>query len=168
MVGYSRRSLRRPGLASLAPLLALTVAWQPAAAQAAPTAEQRRGRAPTLYTGMWTMHLADPGRGVDQNWLLGLSWAGYYGATFVNSFGDRAFAVGREGPQRNARPLGLDASLGLRMGVVTGYDERFLSIAGKAPVLPLVQVHGGVRRRRTAVELSWTVMVVSVSLGHRF
>jgi hypothetical protein len=43
-----------------------------------------------LYVGMWTLHFRELERGLDNNWALGVAWSGIYGATFINSFGNRA------------------------------------------------------------------------------
>src|ERR1043165_3927302 len=47
----------------------------------------RREHATRLYFGMWTTHLREDVLVLDNNWLIGLSTRGFFGATFLNSFG---------------------------------------------------------------------------------
>jgi hypothetical protein len=121
-----------------------------------------------LYVGMWTMHLKEPSGHIDNNWLLGVSHGPFYLGTFVNSFGRRAYTAGLQ--QTVARTGGprLAASLGLREGVVSGYDGRFGAFAKKSPVLPLIQVFGLVEAGRAGIEVSYTVVIVSVALSYGF
>lgn len=121
-----------------------------------------------LYVGMWTSHLRNLRRGVEANSLLGIAYRGFYGATFINSFGDRAIAAG---VQRTLVPANLDSSpsatLGYRAGFVTGYDERFIAIAGKTPVLPFVQLVGMLQHQRLGVEVAYSGVVASLMLSCR-
>lgn len=116
-----------------------------------------------LHVGMWTTHLNRPRRGLDANWLVALGWRGMYGGTFINSFGDRAFAAGIERPVVRRDEGSLARGLGYRLGVVTGYDERLISLAGKTPLLPAFQVIGDLGVGRTGVEFAWAGKVATMS-----
>lgn len=119
-------------------------------------------RALRIHVGLWTSHLRDLGRGLESNWLLGVGWRGVYGGTFVNSFGQRAFAAGVEKPWVRRDEGRVGRGVGYRLGVVTGYDDRFLGLAGKLPILPMAQVVGDVAVGPSGVELAWSGLVASV------
>src|SRR5262245_22757181 len=55
---------------------------------------ERRQQDRRLYFGMWTTHLKEHVVAFDNNWVIGMSYHGYFGATFINSFGRRAFSGG--------------------------------------------------------------------------
>lgn len=121
-----------------------------------------------LYVGMWTSHLRNVRGGLDNNWLVGVRWRGIFGGTFVNSYGKRAYTAGIQRTMAGATD-GSDApSVGLRLGLVTGYDERFLSLASKSPVIPLAQVVGDVGKGPTRFELAWAGLIASLTPSVRF
>lgn len=128
-----------------------------------PTPPARQTR---IYLGMWTSHLLDPGRGLDANSLVGVAVRGYYGATFVNSYGDRAVALGLQrtlvASRGGARP-----ALGYRAGLVTGYDERFLGVAAKIPAIPFGQLVGSIDLKSAGIELAYAGLVASVIVSWR-
>lgn len=121
-----------------------------------------------VYIGMWTVHFRDPGRGVENNWLLGASWRGFYGATFVNTFGDRAYSAGYQGILVRWNPGAVSLGLGYRVGLITGYDERFMPLAGKTPLIPLVQPRLTLDGKRLGLELSYSGVVASTGFNVRF
>lgn len=121
-----------------------------------------------LYLGLWTLHLRDPGRGLDSNWLLGVAVGKIYAATFINSFGNRAYSAGFQDVVARWNPEILSIGFGYRVGLVTGYDERFIRLAGKTPVLPLVQPLLIVERQRLGVEFSYSGVVASAGFMVRF
>lgn len=130
--------------------------------------DQRERHGPRLYVGMWTTHLKSDIVVLKNNWVAGLSARGYFGATFVNSFGKRAFTGGWQRPITavNRRQAGL--LLGYRLGFVTGYDGRLMRIARKTPVLPLAQPFVSLDISHIGVEVSYTFVVVSVAASYRF
>lgn len=124
--------------------------------------------APRLYLGMWTTHLENDVIVLDNNQLVGFAMRGYFGATFLNSYGGRAFAGGLQRTLVGAEPRPIGASLGLRLGFITGYDERLMPLARKTPVLPLVQPFVTLDVYRVGLEVSYTFVVVSVATSFRF
>ncbi len=161
----------RAGVAVLAIALASGTAACPVAAagavQSEATVEVPPAHRTRVYLGMWSTHLRDLNRGLVSNSLLGVSYRGWFGATFINSFGDRAVTVGM---QRNFsfssdRPVA--TGLGYRAGFITGYDERFFGIGDKLPALPFVQLLGVVDWRNVGVELGYAGIVASVTLNWR-
>lgn len=121
-----------------------------------------------LYVGMVTLHFRDLDRGLDNNWLLGLSWGRIYGATLLNSFGNRSYTAGIQGTMKQWGPSKSAIGVGYRAGLITGYDERFIPLAGKIPVLPLVQPLLRVDGRRLGVELTYSGIIASGALNVRF
>ncbi|MBR9988449.1 MAG: hypothetical protein KFH98_01780 [Gemmatimonadetes bacterium] len=117
-----------------------------------------------FYVGMWTSHVRDPARGLDGNAMVGGSYRGFFGATFVNSYGDRALAAGIQRGITQAN-RSVTTSLGYRVGLVTGYDERFLPIAAHTPLIPFAQIVGGLDHRRFGAELAYAGLTASVLLS---
>jgi hypothetical protein len=133
------------------------------------TRDTNPSRHPTrIYIGMWTMHLKHDVLTLDNNWVVGLTWRGYFGATFLNSFGRRAYTGGIQRTLFRTPPHLLGASLGYRLGFVTGYDGRFMDLARKTPILPLIQPFATVDVHHVGVEVSYTFVVVSVAVSYRF
>jgi hypothetical protein len=132
--------------------------------QVATPAERR------FYVGMWTFHFRDMERGLDNNWVLGMSWGKIYGATFINSFGRRAYSVGLQENVAQWRP-GIvpvsSVSLGYRAGLITGYNERLFRLAGETPVLPFVQPLINLDANRLGLELSYVGVIASAVLTVR-
>ena len=117
------------GMHSLAILLLLFLLAPGASAQdmeSARAAPERVERAKPverrLYVGMWTIHFRDLDRGLDNNWLLGMSWGRMYGATFINSFGKRAYSGGMQQTVARWQPEIASIGAGYRVGLVTGYN----------------------------------------------
>ena len=121
-----------------------------------------------LYFGMWTMHLRHDVWALDNNWAIGLASHGFFGATFVNSFGHRAFTGGIQRTIVSTRPATFGASIGYRLGFVSGYDGRFIPLARKTPVLPLVQPFVSIDVTHVGVEVSYTFVVISVAASYKF
>jgi hypothetical protein len=115
-----------------------------------------------IYVGMWTSHVRDPARGVDANSLLGVAWRGWFGGTFINSYGDRAVSAGLQRNFTRTADKSLTASVGYRAGVVTGYDERFLPLAERTPVMPFAQLIGAIDHRKIGAELAYAGLTASV------
>ena len=65
-------------------------------------------------------------------------------------------------------PRAIDASLGFRLGFITGYDGRLMRLARDTPVLPLVQPFARIDFQHVGVEVSYTFVVMSVGLSYRF
>ncbi|MEO8069889.1 MAG: hypothetical protein ABI652_00680 [Acidobacteriota bacterium] len=138
------------------------------AVSAATPAEPKTHRPGRLYIGMWTTHLKHEVIVLDNNWIIGASWNGFFGATFLNSFGRRAFTGGIERALASGTRGAIGASLGFRLGVVTGYDERFTRLARDIPVLPFAQPFVVIDVEHVGVEVSYTFVVVSLAVSYRF
>ena len=117
---------------------------------------------------MWTAHLREDVIALDNNWAVGMTWHGFFGATFLNSFGRRAFTGGIQRRIVGTGGHPIDASLGYRLGFVTGYDGRFMRFARKTPVLPLIQPFVTIDVRHVGFEVSYTFVVVSAAVSYRF
>jgi hypothetical protein len=128
-----------------------------------------RARQPTrLYFGMWTLHLRDDAVALRNNWAIGVASHGLFGATFVNSFGRRAYSAGLQRTIVSTGPALVGASLGFRLGLVSGYDGRFMRLARDTPVLPLVQPFASIDIAHVGLEVSYTFVIVSVAMSYRF
>jgi hypothetical protein len=140
----------------------------PPAVAASEAESETRSREPTrLYVGMWTLHLKDDAIGLTNNWVVGLAYRGFFGATFMNSFGRRAWTAGYQRTAVSSNHGPLTASLGYRLGAVSGYDGRFMNIARHTPVLPLASAFGNVDVGRVGIEVSYTFVIVSVAVSYR-
>lgn len=122
-----------------------------------------------LYFGMWTTHLNADRLHVDTNNLMvGLTHGPVFAATFVNSFGRRAYAAGFQHALVARGNQNAAATIGIRLGAISGYDERFLSFAKDTPILPMVSVYSLFELKGLGVEASWTMVVASVAFSVRF
>ena len=160
-------SMRLAGIiggAVLCVIPALALAQEPAPV----TAETVTHEPTRLYFGMWTVHLKHDTVALKNNWLIGVAYRRFFGATFMNSFGRRAYAAGYQRTALTSRRGPLTASLGFRLGAISGYDGRFMRIARSTPVLPLMSVFGNVDVGRLGVELSYTIVIVSAAVSYRF
>jgi hypothetical protein len=137
------------------------------AAPLAPPVEPKNDYENRLYLGMWTMHLHEPVLTLRNNWTVGFTTHGYFGATFVNSYGNRAFTGGIQRTIAATAPRAVTASFGIRLGAITGYDGRLMRLARDTPVLPLVQPYARIDVTRFGIEVSYTWVVVSVGLSYR-
>jgi hypothetical protein len=155
-----RRAVRAGAAATL-----LAGLWWPASAMAQ---TPRRAPVTRVYLGMWSTHLNAKKPAIDPNWLVGVSHGKAFAATFINSFGRRAFAAGLQLPVVSGHAGWLGGTLGARLGALTGYDERFWKIAKDTPVLPLIQAFGQVDVGRLGIEADWTWVVASVTFSVRF
>jgi hypothetical protein len=120
-----------------------------------------------VYVGMWSTHLRDLNRGLGANSLIGLAYRGFFGATFVNSYGNRAVSVGLQRSFSAPKDGAVTTALGYRVGIITGYDDRFLGIGDKLPALPFAQLVAGMDIRNVGVELAYAGIVASVTLNWR-
>lgn len=176
MRGPRRRAHRLAGTVICAVLLGMPAAaggqetGGTARVNRAPASEQASissRRDNRLYIGMWTAHLKHDVLALDNNWLVGVAARGYFGATFLNSFGRRGFTGGIQRTIVASEPRPIGGSLGVRLGFITGYDGRLMRLARDTPVLPLIQPYATVDVQRIGIEVSYTFVVVSaaVSIG---
>lgn len=104
--------------------------WLPAVVGTSPTRDR-------VIVGLWAMHPFEPQfPEIDATQGLGGVWGHWFGATFVNSYGERTVALGveRNWFHRGRGRAGL--GVGYRVGLIAGYDERLVEIARHTPVLP--------------------------------
>lgn len=141
---------------------------QPAAADDPPVDQNRRQHERRVYVAMWTTHLKDDVLVLDNNWVVGVTAGGWFGATFHNSFGRRAFAAGLQRLLISSEQPRVTTAIGYRLGAVSGYDGRLMRLARKTPVMPLVQPFVSFDVARVGVEVSYTFVVVSGAVSFRF
>lgn len=126
-----------PGLARAACLVflvAILAPGVPVEAQGVIGHDVGRSRA---IAGIWALHPFEP-QFPEVEWThgWGLVWGQWFGATFINSYDERAFIAGIERSWASTRPGTVEAGVGYRVGLVTGYDERLIAWAKHTPVLP--------------------------------
>lgn len=120
-----------------------------------------------IYLGMWTSHLRNLKGGLERNSLIGVAYRGFFGATFINSYGDRGITAGIQRSLTAPRRRSLRTALGYRVGLVTGYDERLLGIASKVPAVPFVQLVGSIDHSSLGLELAYAGLVASIAVNWR-
>ena len=134
-----------------------------------PVPHETRTHEPTrFYFAMGTVHLKETAIVFHNNWVAGMSGRGFFGATFLNSYGRRAVTGGIQRTIVSTVDQPLTVALSFRLGFVTGYDGRLMRIARKTPVLPLVQPVVTVDVWHIGVEVSYTFVVLSTALSYRF
>lgn len=117
---------------------------------------------------MWTMHFKERPLSLKNNWLVGFSREPYFAGAFVNSFDNVALSAGLQRTLVRTRHRAVEFSFGGRLGIVTGYDGRFMEIARNSPVLPLIQAFSLVDIGHVGIEVSYTFVVASVATSVRF
>jgi hypothetical protein len=93
--------------------------------------------------GLWALHPFEP-QFPEMDWTrgFGVQFSQWFAATFVNSYDGRSFIFGLERYWLRGRRGVIDAGVGYRLGVLTGYDERLIPLAGYVPILPFGGVLG--------------------------
>lgn len=90
-----------------------------------------------LIGGLWAMHPFEPHfPELDGTSGFGGVWGHWFGATFVNSYGERTFILGVERSWLGVHSGPFGVGTGYRVGVITGYDERLMDLARHTPLLP--------------------------------
>ena len=117
---------------------------------------------------MWTLHIHQVNEGLSNDGLVGVMYRGGYAATFITTHGPRGYFLGLERKWVSGERGPLAGMLGFRAGLLYGYDERLGWIAGKVPIIPLLQpvVYG--RLGPVTADLTYTWVVVSLTAGLRF
>lgn len=117
-----------------------------------------------LYAGLWTLHLQRTEDGLSQHHLLAFGWRGMYFGTFVNTHGNRtwALALARSAVAMEGTEAGF--SLGYRIGLMAGYDERLARVAGRWPAIPGAEIVGSMRYRRLGMQGSFAGIVSSFGM----
>ncbi len=139
----------------LVALVALLGAADPASGQsdgeagveaAAAAAEQGRGwtaifgreySRPHVIVGVWALHPFEP-QFPEFDWTQGFGVRSHQwlAAAFVNSYDRVAFMAALERYWWVGDYSAIDIGIGYRVGLLSGYDERLLSLAGRVPALP--------------------------------
>jgi len=112
-----------------------------------------------FYLGMWSTHLTHP-KDINNNWLIGLNIEGFFLGTFINSYDKRSWAAGVERRVwATGKKNGLNASVGYRLGLMTGYEERFTMFFGHSPVILFPEFISNLAYKNVGFQIgySWTV-----------
>jgi hypothetical protein len=150
-------------------LLSALLAGAPQSAPPATDSPPPAHKQTHVYFGLWSTHLNADRLHIDSNnVMVGVTHGPVFATTFVNSFGKRAYAAGFQHAILSGTRGHYAASLGFRLGAISGYDERFLSFAKDTPVLPMLSVYSLFEERHLGVEVSWTMVVASAAVCFRF
>lgn len=126
----------------------------------------------SVYLGMVTFHFNQNSRLNDRwnNDLVGGVYKGIFVGTLINSFNDRAYVIGvSRDVYKQKLNENFDMTLGYRLGLISGYDERMTSIAEYTPVLPFPQAYADFTFKNTAgVEISYIGVVLTAEFYIRF
>ncbi len=125
---------------------------------------------PAIYLGMVTYHF-EPGSRDDRwnNNLVAGTYHGFFAGTLMNSFDDRAFVGGIQRIWASQYPSdNFNNTVGYRLGLISGYDERMAPIAAHTPVLPFPQVYDDMVWHHVGIEFSWCVVTASAGLMYQF
>jgi len=122
-----------------------------------------------LYLGMWSTHLTDPDLDIANNWLIGLNFKGYFLGTFMNSYDKRSWALGVERRVWSVgKKNGLNASLGYRLGLMTGYEERFTMFFGHSPIILFPELISNIAYKNVGFQIGYSYTVVTGGFFWRF
>jgi len=130
-----------------------------------------KGDAPpdAIGVGMWTYHLRNSSDFYTyNNYGAAVLYNSIFGVAFRNCFDEPAIAAG---VQRTfyTKPLrrNFDLSMGYRLGLLSGYDNRFAKIADYTPILPIAQIVADFTYKKAGLELTYTGIIVSARLIFR-
>lgn len=118
-----------------------------------------------LIVGMTTYHINYRSIGWANNWAFGAAARGFFGATFITTYGDRGWAGGFERSWLEGSAGPFDGMLGFRAGLMYGYDEELGWLAGETPILPFGQPVLMARAGPVTVDFTYTWVVFSFSAG---
>lgn len=133
--------------------------WQKIAGTSAPDA---------LYLGWATWHLRYPMQPWMNNHFWGATFRGFHAGTFITSHDDRGYAVGVQRVLIDWGGHDVSAELGYRAGLVYGYDEEFLDIAERLPVLPALTGMLDLRWKTLGMQIGYAGIVMTVGGVVRF
>lgn len=123
----------------------------------------------SLYLGMWTYHVNDTDRVIYKNDLLMLVYRSFFAGTLINCYNDRTYIFGvQRYVFENHFGCGIDSQLGYRAGLIYGYDERLMPIAGTLKLLPCAQIIYDLGWKHVGVEFTFTGVIVSAGFSIRF
>jgi hypothetical protein len=114
-----------------------------------------------LYLGIWALHLKRMEDGLSAHHLLGVTWRGFYLATFMNTHERRTWSAGigrylvaLEGSEGSFQ-------MGYRAGLLAGYDHQLMAIAEKWPAIPAAQITAAARFRGVGMQAGWSWVVAT-------
>ena len=119
-----------------------------------------------LYLGMWTLHFKSGKEQENNNELIGFTWGGYYGGTFINTHGDRVWSGGWQRTLYQKKYGEIEVEAGYRAGMMYGY-KKYLKM-GNTRFFPLFQTLLDIGYKNVGVELSWAGVVFTAGFYYRF
>ena len=119
-----------------------------------------------LYLGMWTLHFDQGDDQENNNKLVGATYKGYYGGTFINTHGDRVLSAGWQRTLFQQQYGAVDVEAGYRTGIMYGY-KKYLKL-GNSRLFPLFQALLDIEYKRFGVQFSWAGVVVTAGVFYRY
>ena len=119
-----------------------------------------------IYLGMWTVHFKSGEEQENTNNLVGLSWQGYYGGTFVNTHCDQVYSGGVQRSVFIDKWGNLEVEAGYRLGMMYGYT-KYLTLGGSR-WFPLFQTLLDIDYKGFGIEFSWAGVVATAGFYFRF
>ncbi|AMO54788.1 hypothetical protein GZ77_19440 [Endozoicomonas montiporae] len=119
-----------------------------------------------LYLGMWTLHLESGDDQESNNQLIGATYKGYYGGTFINTHRDRVWSGGWQRTLFQQKYGEIEVEAGYRAGMMYGY-KRYLKL-GNSRWFPLFQALLDVEYKNFGVQFSWAGVVLTAGFYYRF
>ena len=119
-----------------------------------------------LYLGMWTLHLESGDDQNSNNELIGGTYKGYYGGTFINTHSDRVWTGGWQRTLFQKKYGEIEVEAGYRAGLMYGY-KRYLKL-GNTRWFPLFQALLDVEYKNFGMQFSWAGVVLTAGFYYRF
>ena len=120
----------------------------------------------SIYLGMWSHHFIDADDGyTNTHNLIGMAYSGFYFGTFLNSYEDRAWAVGLQRDVYSTTLGVFSVKVGYRLGLMYGYEDLQFSDTG---LFPLFQLYADMCYKRLGVQASWAGSVFTAGFFIRF
>ncbi len=120
---------------------------------------------------MVTAHF-DPDSLRDDNWnneLIGAGYKGFFAATLLNSFHDRAYIAGIQRYVYTQKfSNGFTQNFGYRLGFISGYDERMSPLTNVSPLLPFPQLIYDISWKQVGVDFGFSGLALSAGFFYQF
>ena len=127
-----------------------------------------RPQARTAYVGWHTLHFLRRRKNLIDSHFWGATARGVHAGTFMTSYQDRAFEVAVERVWVRLDAYGFNAQAGYRAGLMYGYDEELMDLAGRTPVIPAASLLVDLGWKPIGVQFAYSGIVMTVGGVLRF
>ncbi|MGI9536945.1 MAG: hypothetical protein ACR2PB_07735 [Desulfocapsaceae bacterium] len=120
----------------------------------------------SIYLGMWSHHIIDNDDEYQTTHnLLGITYRGFFGGTFINSVDEQAWGAGVQRDLYSTKYEVISMELGYRLGVLYGYDSMQMANSG---LFPLLQMYADLHYEHIGIQLSWAGSAITAGFFLRF